>query len=109
MKMDHTGIIVGIIFAVVLSIIVCSIGWYFVNEGNRISSGVIVDKEYYPGHNYSSAHTDANGRTNYTRDNRPPQYQFCIEGEKNGEIVRYWFDVTADEYSQYRIGDTYER
>lgn len=43
----------------------------------------------------------------YERYNRPPQYQFCIEGEKDGKTVRYWFDVTPAEYDKYNIGDTY--
>lgn len=107
MRRDYTGVIDAIIIIVVVVIIAAVVGFGIANERNRISSGVIVDKEYDPGYNHSSARTDSDGMVHYERYNRPPQYQFCIEGEKDGKTVRYWFDVTPAEYDKYNIGDTY--
>ena len=109
MRRDYTGVIAAIIIIVVVGIIAAVVGLGIANERNRISSGVIVDKEYHPGYNHSSARTDSDGKAYYERDNRPPQYLFCIEGEKDGETVRYWFDVTPIEYDKYNVGDTYSK
>lgn len=107
MRRDYTSVIAAIIIIVVVGIIAAAIGFEIANERNRISSGMIVDKEYDPGYDHSSARTDSDGIAHYERYNRPPQYRFCIEGEKDGKTVRYWFDVTPSEYDKYNIGDTY--
>lgn len=37
------------------------------------------------------------------------KYWFVIENEKDGETVKYGFEVTKEEYEKYKIGDFYER
>lgn len=39
----------------------------------------------------------------------PESYQLKIQGEKDEEIVVYWFECTAEEYQQYSIGDYYKK
>lgn len=95
-----------------ITVIVLLIAALFVadlyNEGNRITSGVIVDKEYNTAYGYSSGHSS--GRTyRYDQSYWPAEYRFCIEGEKDGKLVRYWFDVPEEEYVQYQVGDFYTR
>ncbi len=109
MRRDYTYTFAVIVLVIAIGFIVAVVGLCITNESNRISSGVIVDKEYDPGYNHSSARTDSDGMVHYERYNRPPQYQFCIEGEKDGETVRYWLDVTPLEYDKYNIGDTYSK
>ncbi len=110
MRRDYTtSIFAAIIFIVALGVIAAIFGLEIANARNRISSGIIVDKEYDPGFSRSSAQMNSEGMGYYDRYSRPPQYQFCIEGEKDGEIVRYWFDVTPEEYGKYNVGDPYSR
>lgn len=74
------------------------------NKSNRINSGVIVDKYMNAGGTYYSS--DKNGGHMHSY---PPSYSFTIRGEKAGEVVEYTFDVTAEEYAAYKIGDQYQR
>ena len=39
----------------------------------------------------------------------PPSYSFTIRGEKDGEVVEYTFEVSAEEYGAYKIGEVYHR
>ncbi len=99
-------------FWFLISIIVLLIAVFIVadlyNEGNRITSGIIVDKEYNTAYGYSSG--NANSSTfRYDQYYRPAEYRFCIEGEKDGKLVKYWFDVPKEEYAQYQVGDFYTR
>ena len=74
------------------------------NESNRIDSGVIVDKDMDAGGTYYSS--DKNG--GHMRSH-PPSYNFTIRGEKDGEVVEYTFEVSAEEYDAYKIGEVYHR
>ncbi len=96
--------VIAIVVLLIATIIVA--GLY--NEGNRITSGIIVDKEYNAAYGYSSG--NANGSTfRYDQYYRPAEYRFCIEGEKDGKQVKYWFDVPEEKYAQFQIGDFYTR
>ena len=76
------------------------------NERNSIQCGIVVDKGYTAA--YSSYRYDADtGRSSST--SHGPQYRICIEGEKNGEIVQYWFSATEEEYARSRIGEFFAR
>ena len=74
------------------------------NESNRIDSGVVVDKYMDAGGTYYSY--DKNGGRMYSY---PPSYSFTIRGEKDGEVVEYTFEVSAEEYGAYKIGEVYHR
>lgn len=91
-----------IIIIIVLGIMIIAVIGAFVNEGNRITEGIVVDREYSSGGSYY--HSNENGGY-YTHTEL--SYRFCIEGEKNGERVQYWFEVTQGEYEKYQIGDNY--
>lgn len=75
---------------------------YFINNFNRaitcsrnkISTRVIVDKEYTSGF-YS---------TDYWVS---PSHRLTILGEKNGKIVEYTFEVDEATYGKYNIGEFY--
>ena len=89
------SITVLIIFAMII-LIGAVIAGMVINEANRLSEGIIVDKQFSParfidGSYYSST------------------YRFTIAGEKGGKSVRYSFSVTKDEYDRYKIGDWYKR
>ena len=76
------------------------------NERNSIQCGIVVDKGYTAA--YSSYRYDADtGRSSST--SHGPQYRICIEGEKNGAIVQYWFSATEEEYARSRIGEFFAR
>lgn len=72
------------------------------NEGNRIAAGEVIDKEVEAG--YTSYHGDENSGRLYSH---PTKYYLKIQGEKNGETVTYWREVTEEEYSRYSVGDWY--
>lgn len=97
-------IFVALIFVVVIGFLVfCTISVIH-NESNRIGEGYIVDK------NYTSAYT-----TNTTVNGiiipqyHAEPYSLCISGEKDGEIVEYWLNCTAEEYAAYSVGDYFKR
>lgn len=107
-KKSKLDFAVGFVIAIVVLLITAFFIGVMYNEGNRITSGVIVDKEYNTAYGYSSA--NANDSTfRYDQYYRPAEYQFCIEGEKDGKLVRYWLAVPGDEYAQYQVGDFYTR
>ncbi len=72
------------------------------NESNHIETGVVVDKNHRS--SYTSVTRTGNSH-HYTV--HPDRYNLCIEGEKDGETVKYWFSVTSGKYEMYQIGDTY--
>lgn len=96
------GAVIIILLAVAL-ILICVFA-IINNEINRISEGTIVDKQIQTG--YSDAYI-SNGTGSYNA--LPTQYLFLLEGEKNGRTVRYWTKVSAEEYSEFRVGEYYRK
>lgn len=102
---DHWHHIAAIaLTAFVVVMFTAILGGAIENESNRIDSGVIVDKYMDAGGTYYSS--DKNG--GYMRS-YPPSYNFTIRGEKDGEVVEYTFEVSAEEYDAYKIGEVYHR
>jgi hypothetical protein len=66
------------------------------NNKNEIQSGRVIDKYYTPGRVTKYGYQDE-------------RYTICIEGYKNGEIVNFWFESSADEYGKYEVGDIMTR
>lgn len=93
-----------VLTAIVIATIAVALGEAIENESNRIDSGVIVDKYMDAGRTHYSY--DKNGGHLYSY---PPSYSFTIRGEKDGEVVEYTFEVAAEEYAEYKIGDQYHR
>ena len=78
------------------------------NENNRITEGVVIDKEY------DSPYTTYNSIKSGDHTIRVPQYHsetfsILLEGTKDGETVTYWKEVTGQEYADYNIGDWYPK
>lgn len=56
------------------------------NESNKISQGTVVSKDY-----------------------TPESFTITIEGEKDGKVVEYTFNVPESEYTMYEVGDWYPK
>lgn len=93
-----------VLTAIVIATITVALADAIENESNRIDGGVIVDKDMDAGRTYYSS--DKNGGRMYSY---PPSYSFTIRGEKDGEVVEYTFEVSAEEYGAYKIGEVYHR
>ena len=111
MKVDINDIVyvLSLIFAfllvaAVVFLIGAGIFFSIQNASNEIDCGVIVDRDYDSGYAYFSSDKYGGHMNSYT-----DTYTFTIEGEKDGETVRYTFEVTEQEYNSYKIGDWYER
>lgn len=79
-------VLIGIVILIIAVWLVGGIS----NEMNEISAGVIVDREVDAGIGGTA-------------------YYFTIEGQLNGEMVQYRFEVSSSEYDKYQTGDLYER
>lgn len=90
--------------AFVIVMFTAILGGTIENESNRIDSGVIVDKHMDAGGTYYSSDKYGGHMHRY-----PPSYSFTIRGEKDGEVVEYTFEVSAEEYGTYKIGEVYHR
>ena len=104
MKVTIIEIVCVLFIAVVVFLIGAVIFGSILNASNIIECGVIVDKTYDSGYTYFSSNKSDGHMHSY-----PDRYTFTIEGEKDGETVRYTFEVTEQEYNRYKIGDWYER
>ena len=93
-----------LIICAVVALIGAAIVGNIMNEQNRIDSGIIVDKYMDAGGTYYSSDKNGGHMRSY-----PPSYSFTIRGEKDGEVVEYTFEVTAEEYGAYKIGEVYYR
>lgn len=95
-----------IIFLFILMAILIGAG--IKNESNRIAEGEVIDKDYtaaYVTHRYSKV----GDRNILYSDYHPESYRLKIKGRKGDEIVEYWFECTAEEYQQHKIGDYYRK
>ena len=90
--------------AFVIVMVTAILGGTIENESYRIDSGVIVDKYMDAGGTYYSSDKNGGHMRSY-----PPSYSFTIRGEKDGEVVEYTFEVSAEEYGAYKIGEVYHR
>lgn len=92
-------VVIGIAVVMVTALI---IGGAVYNECNRISTGIVVDKDYTPGYT-TTTYINNFPSTQY----HPPHWQLTIEGEKEGEIVQYSFSVDETTYHKYDFGSQY--
>lgn len=88
----------------------CGIAFWcaFDNESNRITEGVVIDKEYNSAYTTHSHIKSGDVYINVPQFH-PENYNILLEGEKDGKTVTYWKRVTAQEYSVYNIGDYYPK
>lgn len=101
-KWLNANIVAVVTFVIVGMIIVMGIGTVIANELNAISDGVIVNKWINSGGIYFSS-----TKSNALMHSYPTSYYFTIRGEKDGAKVEYTFEVSADIYDAYKIGDEY--
>lgn len=97
-------VIIAFIFVVLIGTFVVGIASTVLNESNKISNGVIVDKWMDEGGTRYSSNKDGGHMYSY-----PPSYHFTIEGDKDGKTVEYSFSVSESDYNAYKIGDEYSR
>jgi prepilin-type N-terminal cleavage/methylation domain-containing protein len=90
-------IIVVIAMVVILGAIIVPTA---INYSHKISRGEVVDKTYT-----AEYVTYSEKRTIY----HPAKCTLTIEGEKNGKMVKYTFDVPESEYLMYSIGEWYPK
>ena len=92
-------VIIGIVIVIILAVCLVSC---IINYNNKITTGIVVDKDYSAAHT-SVRYYDDKAHTVYV----PERCTLTIEGEKEGKIVQYTFEVPESEYVQYKIGDNY--
>lgn len=85
-------IVVLVIVGVLCTIVTLAIK----NESNKISQGTVVSKDYTPASPSSKSYI-------------PETFTITIEGEKDGKVVEYTFDVPESEYAMYNVGDWYPK
>lgn len=85
-----------IVVIVVIGILGLIITLAIRNESNKISQGTVVSKDYTPARASSKSCI-------------PESFTITIEGEKDGKIVEYTFNVPESEYAMYNIGDWYPK
>lgn len=102
------AIIIAVFMILVVGAIALSIKASVENENNRISEGTVIDKGY--SNAYTTVVYTEVGDTKIPHNvYHPESYQLEIQGEKDEKIVTYWFECTAEEYQQYKIGDYYRK
>lgn len=74
--------------------LICSLA--ITNERNKISQGTVVSKDYTPARASSKSYT-------------AESFTITIEGEKDGKVVEYTFNVPESEYMMYNVGDWYPK
>lgn len=101
-------IIKAIVMSFVIGLMTLAIIASVENENNRISEGIVIDK-YYSIAYTTVVYTEIGDTKIPQTVHHPESYKLEIQGEKNEEIVEYWFECTAEEYQQYKIGDYYRK
>lgn len=100
-------VIVTITIIAILAVIVAGIIVCILNEQNRITEGVIVDKSYTAEKVIKDYRVIGDTRIPFTNI-EPAHYRFQLEGEKDEIKVRYWLEVSEHDYNNYRIGDYFK-
>lgn len=85
-------IVAMMIIGVLCAIVIVAIR----NESNKISQGTVVSKDYTPARASSKSYISES-------------FTITIEGEKDGKVVEYTFNVPESEYMMYSIGDWYPK
>lgn len=87
--------LITILIALTLVLTACS---------NRLTEGVIIDKEYTPSR--TIVQYIWTGKILLPRYiNRPAQYRICVQGpDEEGTIISEWWDVDPANYSRLQIG-----
>lgn len=99
------GAVAGLAFLIlVFAMLVGAIAIGVQNESNRITEGIIVDKQFFPEESYYSGTRDSS-----TYHHNPERHLFLLRGEKNGETVEYWCEVGPEDYDRYHTGDYYRK
>jgi len=94
--------IIAILAAIIYGVIVSCL-----NEQNRITEGIIVDKSYTAESVITQYKIIGDTQIPYT-DIEPAHYHFQLEGEKDEIKVRYWLEVSEHDYNYYKIGNYYK-
>lgn len=88
--------------------IICYSIYEHVDYGTR--QGIIVDKKYNSAYTYTTYDTSRIGNTTIQIPRQqyvPERYQIKIQKTENSKTKSIWIEVTAEEYSTLKIGDSY--
>jgi len=96
MKKKGLTVIEIIVASVIVIVLLLIIGGALLNEKNKISEGTVVERTYVSGYMTDNGYVHS-------------KCKLTIEGEKNGKIVQYTFEVPESEYAQYQVGDHYPK
>lgn len=100
-------VIVIIAIIVTLAAIIYGVIVNCLNEQNRITEGIIVDKSYIAERVITDYRVIGETQIPFTH-REPAHYYFQLEGEKDEEKVRYWVEVSEYDYNEYKIGNYYK-
>lgn len=99
-------VIVIITIIAILAIIVVGMISGILNEKNRITEGIIVDKSYIA-EKVTTDYRNVGGTLIPFTNIEPAHYNFQLEGEKDEIKVKYWLEASEYDYNAYKIGDYY--
>lgn len=94
--------IIAILAAIIYGVIVSRL-----NDQNRITEGIIVDKSYTAESVITQYKIIGDTQIPYT-DIEPAHFHFQLEGVKDEIQVRYWLEVSEHDYNEYKIVDYYK-
>lgn len=107
--MDKVGLVVVIISVIIiLFMIIGVIVMAIQNENNRITEGIIIDKDYHSAYITTDFHEMDDVMIPETVSHEAT-YFLLLRGEKNEVEVEYWLECTEYDYYQYRVGDYYKK
>ena len=107
--MDKAGLVVVIISVIIiLFMIIGVIVMVIQNENNRITEGIIIDKDYHSAYITTNFYEVDDVMTPETVSHEAT-YFLLLRGEKNEVEVEYWLECTEYDYYQYRVGDYYKK
>lgn len=107
-RISLLDLILGLIIFIIIAILIISIVGIFYNASNSIDEGTVIDKNYRAA--YNTVNTIHTGKSTVLIPvNHPESYTLTIQGEKDGRTVEYTFNITEQEFFQYKIGDYYKK
>ena len=102
---------IAVAITMVVCVLVLAIGIYamVLNAANKIDEGVVIDKNYHASYVTTTYYRTNDNISIPIHTTHPESYSFTIQGDKNGETVKYTFNVPESEYNSYSIGDYYKK
>ena len=107
--MDRAGVVVVIISVIIIFFMIIRLIVFAIqNENNRITEGIIIDKDYHSAYITTNFHEMDDVMIPETVSHEAT-YFLLLRGEKNEVEVEYWFECTEYDYYHYKVGDYYKK